>query len=117
MLERIKDFLFGAAPERRHEPRIVAVDGAVEIDGVTYPVRNWSPRGFLVTSCEIERAVKDGLDIRFRAQLGQRMLDVACRAIIVRIDVDRREIVGCFARLDDATMCEIAEHFATSAAA
>ena len=117
MLERIKDFLFGAAPERRHEPRIVAVDGAVEIDGRTYPVKNWSPGGFLVSSCAIERVVSESLDIRFRAQLGQQMLDIACRAIVVRLDADRQELAGCFAKMDDAAMGEIAKHFRAGAAA
>ena len=35
MFERLKDFLFGPAPERRYEPRIAAVDGTVQIDGET----------------------------------------------------------------------------------
>ncbi len=115
MFERIKDFLFGAAPERRHEPRIAAVDGAIEIDGQTYPVKNWSSAGFLATSCAIERDVTDGLDIRFQARLGQQMLDIVCRAIVVRIDADRQVLAGRFTRVDDAAMCKIAHHFATGA--
>lgn len=102
MFERIKDFLFGPVPERRQEPRIAAVDGAVEIDGETYPVRNWSSRGFLATSCAIECDVTQGLDIRFRARLGRQMLDVACRAIVVRIDADKRQLAGCFIKMDEA---------------
>ena len=116
MFERIKDFLFGPVPERRQEPRIVAVDGTVEIDGQTYPIKNWSSAGFLATSCVIERDVADGLDIRFRARLGQQMLDIACRAIVVRIDADRQLLAGRFAKVDDAAMGQIAQHFATGAA-
>ncbi len=117
MFERIKDFLFGPVPERRQEPRIAAVDGSVEIDGQTYPIKNWSSGGFLATSCVIERDVTDGLDIRFRARLGQQMLDIACRAIVVRIDADRQVLAGRFTKVDDAAMCQIAQHFATGAAA
>ncbi len=65
----------------------------------------------------IERDVTDGLDIRFRARLGQQMLDIACRAIVVRIDADRKVLVGRFTKVDDAEMCQIAKHFATGAAA
>jgi len=116
MFERIKDFLFGPAPERRREPRIAAIDGSVEIDGQAYPIKNWSSAGFLATSRVIERDVTDGLDIRFRARLGQRMLDIACRAIVVRIDADRQLLAGRFTKLDDAAMCQIAQHFAAGAA-
>ena len=117
MFERIKDFLFGPVPERRREPRIAAVDGSVEIDGQTYPIKNWNSAGFLATSCAIERDVAEGLDIRFRARLGQRMIDIACRAIVVRVDADRQLLAGRFIKLDDAAMCQIAQHFATGAAA
>ncbi len=116
MIERIKDFLFGASPERRHEPRIAAVDGAIEIDGQTYLVKNWSSAGFLATSCAIERDVTDGLDIRFQARLGQQMLDIACRAIVVRIDADRHLLAGRFTKVDDAAVGQIAQHFAARAA-
>ncbi len=116
MFERIKDFLFGPVPERRQESRIVAVDGTVEIDGQTYPIKNWSSAGFLATSCAIERDVAEGLDIRFRALLGQRMLDIACRAIVVRIDADRQLLAGRFTKVDDAAVGQIAQHFATGVA-
>ena len=117
MFERIKDFLFGPVAERRQEPRIAAVDGSVEIDGQTYPIKNWSSAGFLATSCVIERDAADGLDIRFRAWLGQQTIDIACRATIVRIDADRQLLAGRFTKVDDAAMCQIAQHFATGAAA
>ena len=117
MFERIKDFLFGPVPERRQEPRIAAVDGTIEIDGQIYPIKNWSSAGFLATSCAIERDVTDSLDIRFRARLGQQMLDIACRATVVRIDPDRRVLAGRFTKLDDAAMGQIAQHFAAGAAA
>lgn len=116
MFERIKDFLFGPVPERRQEPRIAAVDGAVEIDGQTYPIKNWSSAGFLATSCAIERDVADVLDIRFRARLGQQTIDIACRAIVVRIDADRQLLAGRFTTVDDAAVGRIAQHFATAAA-
>ena len=116
MIEILKDFLFGPVPERSQEPRIAAVDGTVQIDADTLQIKNWSSRGFLATSCVIERGVTEGLDIRFRARLGRQRLDVACRTIVVRIDADRRELAGRFAKMDDAAMCEIAQHFATGAA-
>jgi hypothetical protein len=115
MFERIKDFLFGPTAERRQEPRIAAVDGAVEIDGQFYPVKNWNSAGFLATSCAIERDISECLDIRFRARLGQQVLDVACRATVVRIDTDRQQLAARFAKLDDAVMCEIARCFTASA--
>lgn len=117
MFERIKDLLYGPTPERRHEPRIAAVDGAVEIDGQTYPVKNWSSAGFLATSCAIERDISACLDIRFRARLGQQLLDVACRATVVRIDADRQQLAARFTSLDDAAMGEFARCFAAGAAA
>ena len=116
MFERLEDFRLGATPERRQEPRIAAIDGAVEIDGETYPVRNCSARGFLATSCAIECDVTQGLDIRFRARLGKRMLDIACRAIVVRIDADRQLLTGRFAKGDDAAVGQIAQYFAAGAA-
>ncbi len=116
MFERIKDFLFGPVPERRQEPRIAAVDGTVEIDGQSYPIKNWSSAGFLATSCAIERDVTDGLDIRFQARLGQQLIDIACRATVVRIDADRQLLAGRFTKVDDVAMGRIAQHFAAGAA-
>ncbi len=44
------------------------------------------------------------------------MLDIACRAIVVRIDADRQLLTDRFAKGDDAAVGQIAQYFAAGAA-
>ena len=45
------------------------------------------------------------------------MLDVACRAVVVRTDAHRGELAARFLDMDESAMGAIAQHVATVAAA
>jgi hypothetical protein len=97
--------------ERTREPREEVRDGQVITVFNIYPLKNWSPRGFLVTSCDLVREPGDRLDIDVSIPLPTLRLEFGCRAIVVRTNEDRQELAGVFAGVDDATQAVIDDHF------
>ena len=111
MLSKLRKLLFGTVREKRREPRYEVTDGTVQIHGETYPVNNWSSRGFLASSYAADCKVTERVGINFSVPLADRRLEFSCRAIVLRIDKDKQELVGIFAMLDEATQTAIAQHF------
>jgi hypothetical protein len=100
-----------AAEERARAPREEVTDGHVATVFNTYPLKNWSVRGFLVTSCDLVQEPGDRLDIDVSIPLPTLRLDFGCRAIVVRANQDRQELAGVFAGVDEATQVVIDDHF------
>ena len=111
MLSKLRKLLFGTVQENRREPRYQVTDGTVQIHGETYPVNNWSSRGFLASSCTADCKVTERVEIKFSVPLADRRLEFGCLAIVLRIDKDKQELAGIFAKLDEATQTAIAQHF------
>ena len=116
MLDKLRRLLFRSAVKKRQEPREEVTDGWVEIRGKKSPVKDWSARGFLTTSCDVDCSVTNRLDIRFSVPLTTGPLEFDCRAIVIRVDKDKRELACVFAMVDDATQAAIAGHFGLESA-
>lgn len=99
------------AEERRREPREEVTDGRITILGETYPVHNWSVRGFMIHSCPLDRSPGDRFDIDVSIPLPEQQLAFACRAIVVRADAERQRLAGVFVGVDKATQAAIDDHF------
>lgn len=114
MLDKLRklDKLLSMAPEeRRRLPREEVTDGTVKILDTVYPMKNWSARSFLAMPCTLDRKIGDRLEIEISVPLGERRLDFACTAAVVRINEERQEFAGIFLNVDAATQAVIDEHF------
>ncbi len=100
-----------AAGDKRRERREEVKLGTVEIDGRSYPVKNWSSTGFLAMPCDCPRREGDGVDIRFRIEVPGSTIHFACKAIIVRADKETGEVAGVFTMMDRETRVLVARHF------
>ncbi len=99
------------AEERTRAPREEVTDGHVAIVFNTYPLKNWSVRGFLITSCDLVQEPGHRLDIDISIPLPTLRLDFSCRAIVVRASEDRQELAGVFVGVDEAIQVVIDDHF------
>ncbi|MBZ0324950.1 MAG: PilZ domain-containing protein [Alphaproteobacteria bacterium] len=97
--------------DRRREPRQTLTDVTVAIEGRAYPVRDWSESGFLAEGYEGGLGVGDRTDIDMSAPSSDGAIDVACQAIVVRVDGEARTLAAAFVRLDRETRVALQEHF------
>lgn len=95
--------------EKRRERREDVVLGAVEIDGRSYRVKNWSSTGFLASPCDCGRKEGDSVHILFHVQAAGQTLRFACKAIVVR--VGGGELAGVFTMMDRDTRLAITNYF------
>ncbi|WP_299399163.1 hypothetical protein [Pelagibius sp.] len=86
--------------ERRGEPRGSHLKGFISIDGCDYPLKDWSRRGFSATGYRAGHYPGDKVDMSVRVDLAEDPLIFACRAVVVWVDRDRREIAGVFTHMD-----------------
>lgn len=86
--------------ERRREPRGSQLSGHVSIDGCNYPLKDWSRRGFSAACYRAEHYPGDKVDMTVQVELEQEPLVFSCRAVVIWVDRDRRELAGVFTHLD-----------------
>jgi hypothetical protein len=89
--------------DRRRAPRLAEKWATANIEGVSYPLRNWNQFGFLVAP--YLGAQKIGFRIRVRIVIpfeGQ-PVGISTDAKIVRIDRRRQELAAEFIDLDPKT--------------
>ena len=111
MQNSLKSHLGATEKGRRRGLREEVDDGSVEIDGRTYPVKNWSARGFMAKPCDVDCNIADELDVEFALRFAGQKIEFSCRAIVVRIDKKRQELAATYVMLDDAAQLAIAKHF------
>ncbi len=110
-LKRLDNFLSKSPEERRRERREALSDGTARLLDNTYPMKNWSARGFCVGSCVLDQQIGDRLEIDFSIPLAERRIEFSCRALVLRADSEKQELAGMFATVDDSTQRDIDEHF------
>lgn len=92
---------FAAAhPERRLEPRGTRIDGRINLDGRSYRLKDWSRRGFSAVGIGAEHRPGDKVALSVEVQLDEETLRFRCRAVVVWVDRERRELAGVFTELD-----------------
>ncbi len=111
-IKRVDRLLMLSPEERRREPRDEVTEGTATIDGKTYPLRNWSARGFCIDEVDFETSPTRRLDAEFSVKLPDQTLDFSCRIVVVRVIAEKQEIGGAFVKIDKETQAKIDEHFA-----
>lgn len=97
--------------ERRRETRQTLTDATVMIEDRAHAARDWSESGFLVEGYEGGLAAGDRTDIRMSVPADNGAFDLACQAIVVRVDAEAKTLAGAFARMDKETRVAIQRHF------
>lgn len=110
-MKRLDNFLSKSPEERRRERREALSDGTARLLDNTYPMRNWSARGYCVGSCVLDQQIGDRLEIDFSIPLADQRIEFSCRALVLRVDPEKQELAGMFATVDDSTQRAIDEHF------
>jgi len=103
--------VFGQIGHGRREPREEVRGGTATILGSTYPLSDWSARGFCVGSCTIDGKVSDRLDIDFSVPLDDGSIEFSCRTRVLRVTQEKKEIAGLFVHVDFETQNAIAKYF------
>lgn len=86
--------------DRRGEPRGSKLNGQVSIEGCEYPLKDWSRRGFSATAYKAGHYPGDKVEMTVRVDLDDEPLVFACRAVVIWVDRDRKELAGVFTHLD-----------------
>ena len=86
--------------DRRSEPRGSKLQGLVSIEGCDYPLKDWSRRGFSATAYKAGHYPGDKVEMTVRVDLEEEPLEFSCRAVVVWVDRDRKELAGVFTHLD-----------------
>ena len=100
MLSSLFRRLSSPSTERRREPRGTEIDGQVSIEGRSYPLKDWSRRGFSAGAYTAEHYPGDKIDMEIEIEIDGEPLAFGCRAVVVWVDRDRRELAGVFTDLD-----------------
>ncbi len=100
MLSSLFRRLSSPSTERRREPRGTEIDGRVSIEGRSYPLKDWSRRGFSAGAYTAEHYPGDKVDMEVEIEIDGEPLAFGCRAVVVWVDRDRRELAGVFTDLD-----------------
>jgi len=92
--------LTASGSDRRIEPRGSDIDGRIVIDGKGYPLKDWSRRGFSACAYAAEHYPGDKIALSVEVELEGEALEFDCRAVVVWVDRDRRELAGVFTDMD-----------------
>ena len=86
--------------ERRREPRGSELSGLISIEGCEYPLKDWSRRGFSASAYKAGHYPGDKVEMTVRVDIKDEPLVFSCRAVVVWVDRDRKELAGVFTHLD-----------------
>ncbi len=111
-LARKRAAIEGAAEaQRRRAPVAAVVDGTVELDGASYPLKTCNSRGFVAASYDGGRKEGDKVAISFSAAVADERVEFACEAKVLGVDATQGELVGVFVGMDRDTRATLARHF------
>ncbi len=113
-LQEVAEDIVAAPREQRRERREDVSDGTARFEGETYPLTNWSARGFCLEPCVTDHKIGDRLDVDFSVAIDDGRLDFNCRALVLRVDKERRQMAGIFATVDEETRQAIDDFFAVA---
>jgi hypothetical protein len=80
--------------DRRTDQRLPVEHGTVVIGDQTYPLKNWSTRGFLASSYTGDHKEGDRISVRFSVLFVERQLEFSGEARVIRVDAERQELAG-----------------------
>ncbi len=97
--------------ERRVEPRLDTSQGSVEIDGVVYPLRNWSRRGFLAGPYTGGHQEGDRIRISCAIPFSGKILELGGEALVIRVDGEGQELAALLVVKGNAWNEAFAQYF------
>jgi len=100
-----------AAAARAPAPLAAAIDGTVELDGSSYPLKTCNSRGFVAAAYDGGRKEGDKVAISFSAAVADERVEFACDAKVLGVDAEQGELVGVFVGMDRETRQAMARHF------
>ena len=100
MLSTLFRRLSSSGSDRRIEPRGSQIDGRVSIEGRSYPLKDWSRRGFSAGAYTAEHYPGDKIALDVEVEIDGEPLVFGCEAVVVWVDRDRSELAGVFTNLD-----------------
>lgn len=100
---------FAASSDRRRERRGFGIEGRICLGGRYYSLKDWSRRGFSATGIDTEHYPGDTVSLTVEVALSGEALGFDCRAVVVWVDRERRELAGVFTDLDGAIQDRIME--------
>jgi hypothetical protein len=100
LLRRLLPQLVSRRSGRRLEPRGSRIDGRISLGGRDYPLKDWSRRGFSAAGIAARHHPGDKLALSVEIDLDGEPLAFDCRAVVVWVDRERRELAGVFTELD-----------------
>jgi hypothetical protein len=110
-LKRLFASARGKGGERRRESREGIAFGAIRIDGMSCPLKNWSTSGFLAGGYTGNHKHGDHVGIALSVQLPGRSFEMTCKGIVVRADPQAREIAGVFTLVGPDDRVALERHF------
>lgn len=96
---------------RRIDERREVSDGLVRIFNDTYPLKDWSPSGFLASPCSAEHKAGDEVAIFVSVPGKGRRIEFDCRALVVRANKDMHHLAAMFVMVDKSARATIAQEF------
>ena len=87
--------------DRRTEPRLPVEHGTVVIGDQTYPLKNWSTRGFVASSYTGDHKEGDRISVSFSVLFVNRQLEFSGKARVVRVDAELQELAGRLVLMGD----------------
>lgn len=98
--------------DRRRAPRLPERLATANIEGISYPLRNWNQLGFMVAPYVGDQKTGFRIKVRLVIPFDGRPVGVSAEAKIVRIDRRRQELAAEFIDLDAKTR-QLLERIAT----
>ena len=94
--------------ERRDGERRPVENGSVELDGVRYPLVNWSYSGFLARDYTGDRKSRERVDVKLTFELDDGPFEFTSKAYLVQVDRDGNKLVGSLVEMSPALRVEMA---------
>ena len=84
-------------------PRIAETHATAIIDGASYPLNDWNPKGILVGSFQGRYGVGASFQVALVIPAGGRVFNFKCKAKVVREDKAKKEIAAVFTGMESST--------------
>lgn len=111
MLDRLRERLRrpkgDGKADRRRAARFAEKLATANIEGVSYPLRNWNHLGFMVAPYAGGEKVGFRIKVRMVVPFGGRPVGISADARVVRIDKRRRELAAEFIDVPPKTRLQL----------
>ena len=114
VLARIKSAFGGsksAARDRRVMPRLPETRATLVLDGTSYPLVDWNPKGFQIAPYVGKLRVKTAVSVRLIVPHNGESFGFNLTGRVMRIDPQKKAVGGVFTDVDAATDAKLQRLF------